>query len=504
MRLVFAGDAGTPAPSFGDDFRGFRIGDDFEPPSEYTNNVSLAGIPGDPSLLTVAPGRYRVYATRGPEYGVTQAVVSPAAGQTVALELQPPARLLRSPGWLSADLHMHSGESDDSSLDPRVRIVSFFAQGADVLVATEHDRIVDLAPWIHELGLASEIRSLVGVEITTTVHGEATPHTAGHHNLFPVRERPDEYRNGAPPAEGRRLRTIIASARASGGERILQLNHPRTSQGSSEEPSDQNLFTHLSTTGTPFDPTLPLDAAANRPLSERDPQTGLRDLDFNVVELMNGPSMERYYATRADWFSLLLQGEYRPGTANGDSHHLREIVALPRNYVRLERASPSDFDEAAFVRSIRAGALYGTTGPLLDVTLGGAGIGERFSGRRGTLRIRVDAAHWVPVSEARVYLNGALTHTLPIAASQSRELVLSFDRDAFLTVEVEGRAGEIYRAVAPAFTPFAFTNPIFIDADGDGVWSAPGLPDLRDDLPESITSPLNALASERRSDVRMP
>jgi hypothetical protein len=106
----------------------------------------------------------------------------------------------------------------------------------------------------------------------------------------------------------------------------------------------------------------------------------------------------------------------------------------------------------------------------------------------------VEAAHWVPIAEARVYVNGELTHTLSITSPGNRDVVLSFAADCFVTVEVEGSAGPIYRAVAPGFTPFAFTNPIFVDADGDGAWTPPGLPD---DLPESIRKPFAALKPAR-------
>ena len=42
----------------------------------------------------------------------------------------------------------------------------------------------------------------------------------------------------------------------------------------------------------------------------------------------------------------------------------------------------------------------------------------------------------------------------------------------------------------PGFSPFAFTNPIFVDADEDGQWTAPGLPDS---LPATIRDPLRGL-----------
>jgi len=90
----------------------------------------------------------------------------------------------------------------------------------------------------------------------------------------------------------------------------------------------------------------------------------------------------------------------------------------------------------------------------------------------------VEAADLVPVSELRVYVNGVLADARPIARGESATIPLVFAGDAFVTVEVEGDAvgdtADRYRAVAPRMVPFAFTNPIFVDVDGDG-WQAPGL-----------------------------
>ena len=60
-----------------------------------------------------------------------------------------------------------------------------------------------------------------------------------------------------------------------------------------------------------------------------------------------------------------------------------------------------------------------------------------------------------------------------------------------MTVEVEGQAApySIYAQVAPGFTPFAFTNAIFVDANEDGRWEAPGLPD---EMPATLESPVES------------
>nr|MCS5638696.1 CehA/McbA family metallohydrolase [Myxococcota bacterium] len=443
-----------------------------------SNHHSLAGIPSDAREIELQPGRYRVLASRGPTWSVSTWEFELAAGQVLPLEIAPPRRLLAQPGWLAADLHVHGAPSDDSGLPLRQRIADFVAMGADVVVSTEHDNVVDYAPTIEAMGLSDQIVSVVGVEVTSTYRGPNTPHTAGHANVFPLRVQPKAYRGGAPRSQNLRLGQIAENIRSLPDSPILQLNHPR------EGGFDSGLgsfFSHLSVAGSPHDPTQPLDAPANRTLLERSTAKGLRDLDFDAVELLNGKSMESYRRVRADWFAFLLQGEIRTGTANSDSHNARQTVALPVNYVAYPNAARADrdWDPGLFIDSIRKGQLYGSTGPLLRVRLGQQEIGGRFEGQRGQLQIQVRAAPWVPVDEVRVFVNGALHTRLPLPPDGSVRIPLQFDADAFVTVEVEGRPGKdsIYAQVAPGYTPFAFTNPIFVDADEDGDWTPPGLPD---------------------------
>jgi hypothetical protein len=185
--------------------------------------------------------------------------------------------------------------------------------------------------------------------------------------------------------------------------------------------------------------------------------------------------MERYRQLRADWFALLRHGEVRTATANSDSHLLGEPVAAPRNLIRMEPDAPDRFDPAAFVAAIRAGHVVGTTGPILDAHVGDAGIGDTFRGREGAIRVDVRAAPWVPVGRVRAFVNGVVAHESELGAGGTLWFPHVFERDAFVTVEVEGAAApdSVYAARLPKFTPFAFTNPIFVDADGDGSWTPP-------------------------------
>ncbi|MBW2698689.1 MAG: PHP domain-containing protein, partial [Deltaproteobacteria bacterium] len=327
LRLVFLGVAPTPDPLIGGDGIRFWVGQERIAAATESNHVSLAGAAGDPDHVRLAPGHYRVLATRGPEWSVSSAEIELVAGQRARLDIQPPIRVLDTPGWLSADLHVHAAPSDDSALPLRRRIAAFAAQGADVIVSTEHDNVFDYGPLIRQLGLDDRIASLVGVEITSTSKGPNAPSTSGHANAFPLRRDPLAYRGGAPRGENVRLRTLLADLHARPLAPILQLNHPREAGFDADYGS---YFSHLAVGRGAYDPIRPLDHAQNRALIERDRRSGLRDLDFDAVELLNGPSMTRYRLTRGDWLSLIRQGEVRVGTANSDSHSTRHLVALPR------------------------------------------------------------------------------------------------------------------------------------------------------------------------------
>lgn len=471
MRLVFLGQNGTQDPRFGDDLLGYRVaGMDDVKRTAAVRELALSGTSSDPESVVVGPGRYRVLATRGPEYDVTDTRIEARAGQTVALDITPPPRVLETPGWISADFHVHAAPSPDSALPAAARVASYVAEGAEVLISTEHDMIADYAPLVAELGLASDIATIVGVEVTSEVRTPIAPHTTGHANAFPVTRDPLAYRGGAVRNEGRRWREILGDLRAQGGERVVQLNHPR-----SKTLNPRSYFTHLASVGEPYDPAKPLTDAPNRVLLEQDPATGFRDIDFDAIELLNGERMESYTAVRTDWFSLLRQGVVLAGTANSDSHRLGTIVAAPRNYVPVQSDAIDTFDAAAFVHAVRDGRSFGTTGPLLDVQLGDARAGDHFVGTSGDLVVRVRAAPWIPVSTLRVFVNGETAAETAIRAEQPATIPLRFDHDAFVSVEVEGAPGEIYRAVLPDFRPFAFSNPVYVDADGDGRWTPPGI-----------------------------
>ena len=472
-RLVFLDEASGEPAVFGRDRLGFRLGDEVFPAALQAPFYNLGGAADDPERIAIEPGRYRVLATRGPEHAVAETRLETRRGEETALALDPLEHVRPTPGWISADLHVHSGESFDAATPQRRQLAAFAASGTEVLVATEHDRVFDPRPALRAAGLSGELVALTGVEVTGTFKGADAPHSSGHWNVFPLAARPKAYRGGAPSLEGRRPRDVFAEVRRRSPVPFVQLNHPR--RGVVLGDAD-TFFSHLGVAEEDYDPTRWLTQQPNLNLLRADPAHGFADLDFDGVELLNSPDLVRYRRVRADWFSLLLQGVYKVATANSDSHTWGVIVGLPRNYVEVRGDDVRTFSESELLASLRAGRVYGSTGPILDVRLDETGMGGLHRGATGVLEVKVEAAPWIPIGEWRAYLNGELIHRASIEAGGAARLPLAFEHDGFVTVEVEGPVEGRYAELLPGFVPFAFGNPIFVDVDGNGRYDAPGIP----------------------------
>ena len=474
MSLYFYGLGDTPDPVFGDDLLGFELDGERLPGSGQGNRIDLAGVESDPQTVALPAGNYQVLAGRGIEYDVDEYLLTVVAGEQSQLPIRPPRRVWFGERWRSADLHVHSGASFDSTLPFPERLRSFVAQGAELLVASEHNRIVDPRRTVASMGLADRVQVIVGAEITGLSHSPAAPYTIGHSNAFPLRARPREFAGGLVKVEGRALREVIADVKRRDPGALLQLNHPRSSA-----PLDKDLafFEHLSV-GREYNRRELLTAPDNASLLTVDPVSGARDIDFDLLEVLNGSEFDVYEAVRNDWFSLLNQGARRSATGNSDTHGLAQLAAVPRNYIYLPDAGPLPISEAALVEALAAGRSYLTTGPFMEVTLRNGsqqrGLGERFVGQQGELHVQVRAAPWVDVERITVWVNGRIYRQLPCRGNDHKTIELQVGNDAWVVVELSGPASERYRQVLPGLSPLALSNPIYIDADGNGEWQPLG------------------------------
>ena len=481
-RVIVHGVGETPDPRFGDELLDFRLDGRRPASGSESDSLYFGGGDGDPGFVPLAPGRYTLTAVRGPEFdAVTREIALAKPGERVPVEPFHLSRIAALPGWVSADLHVHAQASDDSSVPNASRLRQFAAEGLRVLVASDHDSVSDYRQALEETGLADELSVITGVEITSSAPSAEAPWSIGHHNAWPIERRPREHRGGAPASQERSLADLYAELRQRGDIDFVQLNHP-----SGDRQDEEAFFTHLGVAGQAYDPLLPVSAAPNRALLEA-AGDGTRALDFDAMEVMNGRSWDYYLRARRDWYSLLRQGFARTATANSDSHGPDQIAGYPRNYVWLGEAyaGPAGLDQA-----LREGRSFGTNGPLLvDFRVNGAQMGDLVPAPEGLLEIdyQVRAAPWVPLDEIRLLVNGEVVHR-----SSRREATrfLHLERDAFVTLEAgvpldadperwsHTHPGPYVERIAPGHLPTAFSNPIYVDVDGDGEFTAPGLPPL--------------------------
>ena len=143
--------------------------------------------------------------------------------------------------------------------------------------------------------------------------------------------------------------------------------------------------------------------------------------------------------------------------------------------VRLAADTVADFSIDGFTNALRQGDFYGTTGPFFDLSLSGTGMGGTHQGSTGTLSGRVFSADCVDVDRLDVQINGNAIGQAQIADDGHFSMPIEVTGDAYVTIEISGQASDIYQAVYTGYFPYAYYNPIYIDANSDGQWTPPGL-----------------------------
>ena len=112
----------------------------------------------------------------------------------------------------------------------------------------------------------------------------------------------------------------------------------------------------------------------------------------------------------------------------------------------------------------------------------GEAIGAEADGESGiaagevVFNVVVEAPTWIQLTEVRLWENGVVVDSINIStpADPVVRLVDSFtvkpEKDAWYAIEVIG-TGTLWPV--DNSTPYALTNPIEVDVDGDGEWTPP-------------------------------
>lgn len=462
----------------------------------YTTCAPLLGSPigGSPACnrvlvsgedsVAVPPGRYEVYAVAGPFRTIGRELVTVEAGGTYDLAFALDALPLQPEGTLSADFHVHGGESFDSSIPDLDRVRAFLAADIDVIAATDHDVVWDYANAIEALNARDRLALVTGVETTGHIlwkldPNDYVPKVIGHWIFWPLTFDPAAPRRGMPWDEEVEPAGLIARMKDAGWKQdtgVAQLNHPF-----SEAEFGRDL-------GYPvaigMDLTKPLppewDGTSMSQFNKLHPDLGLRNSDYNVQEVMNGTENNDLLKFRAFWFYLLDQGLVRGGTANSDSHSLYDsILGTPRNLVWTS-TTVADFDETALAASVRAGHMVGTNGPVIEASMQddageahGPALAAFAPGSDRRLTLKVSAAPWVPVTEVRIVVNGTVAKTLTSELSHPAD---PFGKDGLVRYEGELDLAPLLPASGDAWVVVEAGTALPVAGD----LSCDGVPDTTD------------------------
>jgi len=416
-------------------------------------------------------GRYLVTASRGPEHTLDQKVVEVFADRPTDLRFLV-ERVVDTEGLIAVDAHMHTLKSDGSVTEEE-RVISLIAEGIEVAVATDHFFANNYAPAVEAAGLDDWLKVMIGSEIS--IRNSLDYEYTLDFSLFPL--GPDESGWSAVETLTDEVAPVFEATRKRYPDALIQINHPR---GSS--------WDYLNS--YQLDP----DSAAT---ARQGFWTG-----FDLLEVLNGPSLgsRNNSKTVNDWLNLLARGFFFPATASSDSHRIdTDEPGYSRTYAYVKDRDLKNLDIAAVVDSLKRGRSFVTNGPIVELTVNDTHMpGDTLSAVEGEVEIHIDvrAAPWISVDQVRVFVNRQIAHVLPIEAAPGsvqrlqRNLRLELVEDAFIVVEVTGK-GSLYPVVqvrswsglqTDAVAPYALTNPVFVDVDGNGRFDPP-LPKIVRALP---------------------
>lgn len=220
-----------------------------------------------------------------------------------------------------------------------------------------------------------------------------------------------------------------------------------------------------------------------------------------------------------DYFQYLERGLLHTHIASSDSHNGLLEPGFPRTYFRSDASSPGALPIEDAVASLRAGTAFATYGPFIRASVDGKTFGEVAPvGASADLSLEIQTASWFGVDRVEIYVNGLIQEVLtpdggPVPIEDVRQvLTLQIpDRDSWIVIIAMGLDprnslapvaldrpfGEVQLAnvasaafsqlpiisavfppdpVTPDWSPtfpYAVTNPIYLDRDGNGQYDPP-------------------------------
>jgi hypothetical protein len=504
-------DAGKPTRQFlfdlqaGERFRPSDLVDDDPGRPDTLQFIEHVGYANrGAAVVSVRPGSYEVYGSRGPEYTVARAPVQVRPDETATVNLLL-RRVVDTAGWVAADTHIHSKNSIDSPLDLDERVRSLAAEGVEWAVSTDHNFITDYAPYIARNDLTSFMFSSVGLEMTTL--------ESGHFNGYPLKYNPGPVTKGAFEWAGRPPGSVFDDMRALGSlgpdRTIVQVNHPRDailgyfSQYQRDPITGEELPKGL----------VQQVIAPKGPAFQRADGSTAFSMAFDAMEVANGKLFWQIHHYRVpaeippgnkpaqipeagalvrkangelgfpgvveEWFNFLNKGRKYIAVGTCDTHDAQDEAGHFRTMVYVGDDRPEALSDEKMYAAMQSRAVVATNGPMLDFYIDDpktGSMGKTAKAARAdavTMVLRLTAAPWLSVGRINVYRNGVIARSLVVDAArdlakdplrETLDLPLAKDSagqaiDSWFVVEAIG-----YQSMFPVIKPFEIPPVLLTDA----------------------------------------
>ena len=452
-KAQFHGLNGTPTPNLGPQNRAHGCLE------QYHSETGLFETP-------LPPGEYQVIVTKGIEYNHLSRTINLKEGETVAIH-GTLHRVIDTRGWISTDYHAHSTPSGDNTCGTNDRIINLVAEHIEFAPTTEHNRFYDWKPHIDELGLSDHILTIPGIELTGP---------GAHFNAFPFSPEPFRQDNGAPTwhSDPRITAYLLREYQGANPNRWLQLNHPDMAQIFLDRNEDGNVDRGYHTLDSIIDAaeTWGTNILLKQPFSIQRSTAGIETIRFYREFL---------------WLQMLNRGHSYWCVSVSDAHSVHgNGVGGWRTYVTSSRDHPAEIDWKEIITNSKRGQMMVTNGPFLTVeavdgTLPG---GTTRAADSLSLKIKIQCTDWIEIDRVQILVNGRQPSTLNFTKEHFGDYfgqgTLVFDQiidvplseDSHIIVVAMGENSTLKKGYGNSsqsgMKPCAYTNPIFVDLDGNG------------------------------------
>ncbi len=450
-KVEFVGD-GHPNPDFGPETAEFAV-------------KNLRYTPDGTFQQPLAPGRYKVIVSHGPEFDALFQDLEVRPGETSVVS----GSLVRSvstPGWISSDFHSHSSPSGDNTSSQLGRVLNLVCEHLEFAPCTEHARVATYQPHIDSLGIGQFLSSVEGIELT------GSPLPLNHHNAFPLHHHPHRQNGGGPTADADPQTQIERLALWDNrSEKLVQQNHPDIGWLFFDKDGDGHHDGGYSR-GFAF-----MDVMEVHPIDT-----------IGVLKEETKEAEKPTHNTIVNWLQLLNQGQKVYGVVNTDAHYNFHGSGGLRNWIQSPTDDPAAIKPLDVVHASEQGRLIMSNGPYLELSCQGedgktATAGESLQAKSLTLKVRVQCPNWHDIDRVFVLVNGRIpkgfdftraTHSDKFETSTvkfDQTLTLPLESDAHVIVVAIGENGVLGPVMGPAWgkqKPTAVSNPVFVDHDGNG------------------------------------